>query len=482
MRKYRSLVFSCGFAILIGAETSVHGQPGPVTIFCNPIGDTTVAGGAQVSVECFFRNDSGGVLGIRGGQIDLPCTLIPDPGATGAITILPGAAGGTTDPDGDGLRGPSDPSSGSVPYLFNIAGQGPFAPSSCIIANTPCLSCPPVILPVSALRYVGSWRYSVDLCATGSFTVAPECTDQIDGICDPMPESTNTTRYRDNSAGMGLLVSLSIPTTTLTVEVGQCCLSGICMADGINENCCETTYPGAVWIAGGTCFDFCPDCLADEHCDDGQFCNGAETCNLATGGCQLGVPPNCPGGGPCTVASCNPALNGGTGACTVSQRPNGFLCGSLIDSECDSPDTCLNGACRTNFIPAGVPCGDPSDSTCDDPDRCDGAGTCQTHHAADGNPCNDDSPCSTSDACLQGLCVGTTLNCDDGLFCNGLETCNPSNGCVPGSNPCPAAFECDEMADQCFDPGIPTVSQWGIIVLALGLLAASKAHSRSRHH
>ncbi|MCP4548051.1 MAG: hypothetical protein GY835_16420, partial [bacterium] len=38
--------------------------------------------------------------------------------------------------------------------------------------------------------------------------------------------------------------------------------------------------------------DFCYDCEGDPDCDDGLFCNGAETC--AGGSCQAGGDP-CPG-------------------------------------------------------------------------------------------------------------------------------------------------------------------------------------------
>ncbi len=47
------------------------------------------------------------------------------------------------------------------------------------------------------------------------------------------------------------------------------------------------------------------------------------------------------------------------------------------------------------------------------------------------------------------------LDCDDGLFCTGVERCMPgaagaaSNGCVPPSAPCAAGERCDEPAGRC---------------------------------
>ena len=36
---------------------------------------------------------------------------------------------------------------------------------------------------------------------------------------------------------------------------------------------------------------FAQDCILDAECDDGYFCNGAETCDLVTGTCVEGTPP-----------------------------------------------------------------------------------------------------------------------------------------------------------------------------------------------
>jgi len=102
------------------------------------------------------------------------------------------------------------------------------------------------------------------------------------------------------------------------------------------------------------------------------------------------------------------------------------------------------------------------------------------------------------------------VQCDDGVFCNGLETQDPAVGCVPGTPPnCDDGVactidSCDETIhgcqhvpndalcddgdpctrDQCTLTGcvnvddmcspIPTASQWGLVVLTLLLLSAAK--------
>jgi hypothetical protein len=59
--------------------------------------------------------------------------------------------------------------------------------------------------------------------------------------------------------------------------------------------------------------------------------------------------------------------------------------------------------------------------TCPSTDQCAGR--------KDGFPCNDEDDCTTNDACKNGACVGTPLNCDDGNSCTEDE-CAPVVGCI----------------------------------------------------
>ncbi len=68
-------------------------------------------------------------------------------------------------------------------------------------------------------------------------------------------------------------------------------------------------------------------------------------------------------------------------------------------------------------------------------------------------------------------CIDGT-HCDDGLFCTGTETC-ADRFCLSGSNPCPPDTNCDEAAQACVPLGdIPTMTEWGAIILTMLLLAA----------
>lgn len=88
-----------------------------------------------------------------------------------------------------------------------------------------------------------------------------------------------------------------------------------------------------------------PSCTSDPDCDDGVFCNGAETCNLATHTCELGTPPSCDDGIPCTTDSCNPTSD----AC--ENLPNDALCDD--GQYCNGTEACVAG---TGCVAGSSPC------------------------------------------------------------------------------------------------------------------------------
>ena len=49
------------------------------------------------------------------------------------------------------------------------------------------------------------------------------------------------------------------------------------------------------------------ECVVDRDCDDGVFCNGAESCDPSTASCVPGPPPDCDDGDECTRDSDCPA-------------------------------------------------------------------------------------------------------------------------------------------------------------------------------
>jgi hypothetical protein len=210
----------------------------------------------------------------------------------------------------------------------------------------------------------------------------------------------------------------------------------------------------------------CVNAVNDANCDDGLFCNGAETCDPVLD-CQLGTPPSCDDGVACTDDSCDPFAAGGAGACV--NAINDVFCDDGL--YCDGVETCD----AVNDCQAGTsPCTDPSfpvcdesnnicveclvDADCDDGLFCNGVETCVgTVCQAGTDPCEDNVGC-TVDVCdeVADTCSNTPddTNCDDGVFCNGAETCDPVSDCQLGTDPCEdnvvcTVDVCDEVADTC---------------------------------
>lgn len=72
---------------------------------------------------------------------------------------------------------------------------------------------------------------------------------------------------------------------------------------------------------------------------------------------------------------------------------------------------------------------------------------------SDNAPCTDDVCSGQSPACTH---VANSAPCDDGSFCNGVDTCSGGSCSVHAGNPCPGpdgdaacAESCSEAADSC---------------------------------
>ena len=297
-------------------------------------------------------------------------------------------------------------------------------------------------------------------------------------------------------------------------EDGDCC-SALCAFESAGSLCADNQYCNGEEACDGTgncqpglpidCGDgiACTDDACDEvndvcantpdngTCDDGQYCNGVETCDLISG-CEPGIPVNCSDGVDCTNDDCDeindtcvytpdgnncpddglfcngdefchpqndcssrgdPCLNG-----TVCDEDAGFCgpppsCGDgIVDQgeDCDDGNTASGDCCSVDcqFESGGSSCSD--EQYCNGEETCDGIGNCQPGVAVD---CSDGVAC-TVDACdeVNNVCVNTLNdnNCpDDGLFCTGQEICDPVNGCLSLGNPCLPEENCDEASNQC---------------------------------
>jgi subtilisin family serine protease len=153
----------------------------------------------------------------------------------------------------------------------------------------------------------------------------------------------------DNLFGYGRIDVLH----SLELVSPGCALDGDC-DDGLYCNGPETCVGGFCQNGTGPCpgqlcreSDFtCVNCLMDADCGDGLFCNGVESCG-PSGECSAGTAPNCDDGVACTVDSCSDAGQ------QCEHVPNNALCDDGL--FCNGAETCnpVSG-CVAGGLPCGI--------------------------------------------------------------------------------------------------------------------------------
>ncbi len=213
--------------------------------------------------------------------------------------------------------------------------------------------------------------------------------------------------------------------------------------------------PGADPCIGQMCdegSDACVDCLGDGDCDDGAFCNGAETC--VAGVCVAGTPVDCDDSVGCTDDSCNEATDSCDNVANDANCDNSLYCDgvetcdALLDCQAGTPIDCDDGVgCTDDSCNEGTESCDNivNDGNCDNGLFCDGVETCDASlDCQTGTPvdCDDGVGC-TDDSCNEGTdsCDNVTndANCDNNLYCDGVETCDELLDCQPGTS-----IDCDD--------------------------------------
>ncbi len=354
-------------------------------------------------------------------------------------------------------------------------------------------------------------------CDDGAFCNGAETCNIVSGTCQPgaNPCPADSVSCTIDSCDEANNVCLHEPNNALCQNGNFCDGQEVC--DRIN-GCVDSPDPCNAPLRCDEPNDRCVDCLTNGQCDDGLFCNGSETCNTTTGTCQPGTDP-CPADSvACTIDTCDEDANvclhtpnnslcqngnfcdgqevcdrtlgcqDAPDPCTLPQRcdePNDRCVACLTDGQCDDGLYC-NGTETCNVamgvcVPGTAPC--PADGvacsieTCNESTNaceqtldhascqnglfCDGAELCDPVLGCvdSADPCSPDSIACTNDYCDENrdLCMHVPMNslCDDGAFCNGVETCDPLLGCQAGTSPCPSdgidctTDTCDESTDQC---------------------------------
>jgi RHS repeat-associated core domain len=206
---------------------------------------------------------------------------------------------------------------------------------------------------------------------------------------------------------------------------GDTCQAGACTGGDpvvctASDQCHEAgTCDGAT----GTCSN--PAKIDGAACNDGNACTQTDTCQA--GSCVGSNPVVCAGDQCHDGGMCNTA----TGACNNPVKPNGTACND--GNACTRTDKCQGGTCAGS-----------NPVTCPAPEPCKLAATCDASSGAcvylpkpDGTACNDGNPCTQTDTCLAGACVGANP-----------VVCTADNQCRTGG-------ECDPSSGACLHPGRP---------------------------
>jgi hypothetical protein len=221
------------------------------------------------------------------------------------------------------------------------------------------------------------------------------------------------------------------------------CASGFC----VDEICCNTECGGAEVLAcqvcsvaaGATADGVCTSLDDGTRCDDGVFCNGADSC--FSGACAAHA------GYPCR------SRNDGDGDCRES-------CDEIRD-DCTAPDddnvACEDGRCRQ--------------------------GLCARNP---GGSCTSSEQCRHGN-CLDGLCCLAAdcgaYRCGPGGSC--LQTCLSRNDCASGyqcasNGECVPAHRSEGASHACNQSGRVAGGPWGLLVAAaLALCGRRRATGRS---
>jgi len=274
------------------------------------------------------------------------------------------------------------------------------------------------------------------------------------------------------------------------VNAGDPCTGGAECATVCDEgtDSCADPFGTACTADGNVCTDDVCDGAGTcgvantASCDDGLFCNGADTCS---GGSCVSSGDPCLGGGECSD-SCNEALDmcdepfgtactadgnvctddvcDGTGTCGVANTSacdDGLFCTQTdlcSASVCvGSGNPCVGGSeCADSCDESGNQCADPFGTACTadgnecTDDVCDGLGVCGEPNTAS---CDDGDACTVADTCSTGVCDPGTL----------ITTCTNGDGCCAAG----CTFAND---DDCAPPPVPLLVPFAALWLATSLI------------
>jgi hypothetical protein len=322
-----------------------------------------------------------------------------------------------------------------------------------------------------------------DTCVAGACVFTPNAGNCDDGLFCNGPETCDAAL--DCQAGTPPDCDDGVPCTDDSCDEDN----DTCMNTPNDSNCDDGVGCTDDTCVAGACV-FTPNA---GNCDDGLYCNGAETCDAALD-CQAGTPPDCDDGVACTDDWCDDigdtCINSADDAnCDDGLWCNGAeTCDTLADclagtdpcpgQGCDEAgDQCVTQTCNDNgMCEAGEDCNNcPNDCFSGGGATC-GNGVCETAAGEDCLSCPDDCNGKQSGKPSRRYCCGdggeNPVDCSDGRCSGGGNTCSddPTVPSCCGDGTCEGSedgFNCEvdcgpppACGDGTCDPGEDSCNCW----------------------
>jgi cysteine-rich repeat protein len=235
--------------------------------------------------------------------------------------------------------------------------------------------------------------------------------------------------------------------TTAPATDGVACTSGVCASGAcVNPRCGNAVVePGEECDFGsgnGSAAGCQANCMfscetLSSTCDDGNPCNGVETCGQVTDhgaigqACQAGTAP-------IDGTSCGSNMICRSATCVVDFCGDGYVSGT---EECDDGNAVSGDGCENNCTFSCL--SSDSSRNCTPADPCQGQGTCNdtTHVCAAGTPLGDNTSCGGNNYCKSATC--TVPACGNGIVEPG-EQCDGGVGCTASCQ-----WQCNNASTDC---------------------------------
>ncbi len=204
------------------------------------------------------------------------------------------------------------------------------------------------------------------------------------------------------------------------------CAAGVCNGTAVACQPLDGCHSAGVCNpANGVCSN--PLKADGSACSDNNSCTQTDTCQ--SGVCVGNMPVMCPAPDACHVVG---VCDGATGMCSNPIKFDGTVCDD--GDACTQSDICINGMCVGQ---TPVVC--PAPDGCHDAPICNPmTGVCSNPAKIDGASCDDGNPCSQTDTCMAGVCVG-----GNPVICAAKDSCHTAGLCSPATGACSEPAKAD---------------------------------------